>query len=61
LAHPSVGVCIQTGQTFTIRAENPGEVPSFELLELQWNLLRIAAVCEVAKATDEDYKEDTDE
>ncbi|KAK3945642.1 hypothetical protein QBC46DRAFT_371261 [Diplogelasinospora grovesii] len=55
LEHRRSGVPIQTGQTFIIRAENPEDLPSFELLELQWNLLRVAAICGAADATDEDY------
>ena len=63
LAHRKSGVRIQTGQTFVIRAENPEDLPSFELLELQWDLLRVAAICGAAEATDEDYGEgyDTDD
>lgn len=53
LAHRASGVPIQTGQTFVIRADNPGDLPSFELLELQWNLLRVAAICGAADDTDE--------
>ncbi|PTB65594.1 hypothetical protein BBK36DRAFT_1141549 [Trichoderma citrinoviride] len=34
----------QTGQVFTIRVEDPEQLPSFELLELQWDLLRVAAI-----------------
>ncbi len=45
LAHRASGVPIQTGQTFVIRAENPKDLPNFELLELQWNLHRVAAIC----------------
>ncbi|KAM5356674.1 hypothetical protein ACJ41O_003320 [Fusarium nematophilum] len=39
---------IKTGETFVIRAEDPDELPSFELLELQWYVLRIAAISGVA-------------
>lgn len=60
LAHRKSGVPIQTGQTFIIRADDPEDLPSFELLELQWNLLRIAAICGAAEATDEDYLGDDD-
>lgn len=61
LAHRRSGFPIQTGQTFTIRAENPDDLPNSELLELQWNLLRVAAISGAADATDEDYKENEDD
>ncbi|KAK3900227.1 hypothetical protein C8A05DRAFT_17445 [Staphylotrichum tortipilum] len=54
LAHRASGVPIRTGQTFLIRANHPMELPSFQLLELQWNLLRVAAICGAADVTDED-------
>ncbi|KAK4031997.1 hypothetical protein C8A01DRAFT_51106 [Parachaetomium inaequale] len=60
IAHRKSGFPIQTGQTFVIRAKDPEDLPSFELLELQWNMLRIAAICGAGEATDEDY-EDQDE
>ncbi|KAK3905994.1 hypothetical protein C8A05DRAFT_12221 [Staphylotrichum tortipilum] len=49
------GVPIETGQTFVLRAENPEDLPSFELLEMQWNLLRVAAICGAADVTDASY------
>jgi hypothetical protein len=55
LAHRKSGVPIQTGQTFVIRAEKPEDLPSFELLELQWNLLRVAAICGAGDVTDAGY------
>ncbi len=54
LAHRASGVPIRTGQTFVIRAEHPEDLPSFDLLELQWNLLRVAAICGVANDPDDD-------
>ncbi|KAK3302209.1 uncharacterized protein B0T15DRAFT_514262 [Chaetomium strumarium] len=42
LAHRKSGLAIRTGQTFTIRAEDPESLPSFELLEMQWNLHGVA-------------------
>ncbi|KAH0489650.1 hypothetical protein TgHK011_010068 [Trichoderma gracile] len=38
------GKSLQTGQVFTIRVEDPSQLPCFELLELQWDLLRVAAI-----------------
>ena len=62
LAHRASGVPIQTGQTFVIWAENPEDLPSFDLLELQWNLLRAAAICGAADVSDdEDDMEDDDD
>jgi hypothetical protein len=61
LAHRKSGVPIRTGQTFVIRAENPEELPSFELLKLQWNLLRVAAICGAADVTDDYYEGDEDD
>ncbi|KAK4035367.1 hypothetical protein C8A01DRAFT_17963 [Parachaetomium inaequale] len=55
LAHRRSGVPIQTGQTFVIRAKNHKDLPSFELLELQWNLLRVAAICGAADVADASY------
>ncbi|KAK4169729.1 hypothetical protein QBC43DRAFT_283289 [Cladorrhinum sp. PSN259] len=50
--------------TFTIRAEDPKDVLSWELLELSWNLLRVAAICGAANVTDDEYyftEEDDDD
>jgi hypothetical protein len=52
-------VNIRTGQTFLLRADNPEDKPSWELLEMQWNLLRVAAICGAADVT-EDYYDDTE-
>ncbi|KAK4458993.1 hypothetical protein QBC42DRAFT_184574, partial [Cladorrhinum samala] len=47
LAHRESGLPIRTGQTFTILAEDSDhkEVPSWDLLDLSWNFLRVAAIC----------------
>lgn len=55
LAHRRSGMPIQTGQMFVIRAEKPEDLPSFELLEMQWNLLRVAAICGAANVADASY------
>ncbi|KAK5996643.1 hypothetical protein PT974_01980 [Cladobotryum mycophilum] len=57
------GRVVETGQLFTIHAANPDHLPSFELLELQWDLLRIAAICGAAEAYDEalDYDSEDDD
>ena len=44
LAHRASGIPIQTGQVFVIRAEDPRNLPSLDLLELQWHLVRLAAM-----------------
>lgn len=61
LAHRRSGVPIQTGQTFVLRAEKPEDLPSWELLEMQWNLQRIAAICGAADVTDDYYDLDEDD
>lgn len=60
LAHRPSGVAIRTGQTFLLRAHE--EMPSWDLLEMQWDLLRVAAICGAADVTDDYYDyEDPDE
>ncbi|KAL2185695.1 hypothetical protein L209DRAFT_756927 [Thermothelomyces heterothallicus CBS 203.75] len=61
IAHRESGVRIQTGQTFLLRQHE--DMPSWELLEIQWNLHRIAAICGAADVTDDYYYdfEDRDE
>ena len=59
LAHRASGVPIRTGQTFVIRADHPKDLPSLELLELRWNLLRVAAIC--GAADDETYDDEEEE
>ncbi|KAK4147203.1 uncharacterized protein C8A04DRAFT_9290 [Dichotomopilus funicola] len=64
LAHRESGVKIRNGQTFLFRQH--AEMPSWELLELQWNLLRISAICGAAEVKDDyeryyDPNEDPDE
>jgi hypothetical protein len=61
LAHRKSGVPIQTGQTFIIRADNPDNLPSWDLLELQWNMLRVAAICGAADVTDDYYDLDEED
>ncbi|KAI8683280.1 hypothetical protein NCS56_00452200 [Fusarium sp. Ph1] len=34
----------KTGHVITIRAENPADLPDWDMLELQWDLLRVAAI-----------------
>ncbi|CAK7565232.1 MAG: hypothetical protein SEPTF4163_003144 [Sporothrix epigloea] len=52
VAHRKSGLPLRTGQIFTIRAESPEDLPSFELLDMQWNLLRVAAMSGAAEAED---------
>lgn len=54
LAHRKSGMPVRTGQIFHIRADDPEHLPSFELLELQWNLLRVAAISGAADVS-KDY------
>lgn len=45
VAHRPSGLPIQTGQLFEIRARDQEQLPSMELLQVQWYLRRIAAIC----------------
>ncbi|AEO60616.1 hypothetical protein MYCTH_2309977 [Thermothelomyces thermophilus ATCC 42464] len=58
LAHRKSGVRIRTGQTFLIRANKPEDRVSWDLLEMQWNLLRVAAISGAADVTDDYYDYD---
>ncbi|KAL7786382.1 hypothetical protein V8C37DRAFT_392155 [Trichoderma ceciliae] len=58
LVHRESGRKIRTGQTFVIRAEDPRHLPSFKLLELQWDLLRVAAICGAAGKYDEEFDDE---
>ncbi|TFB02621.1 hypothetical protein CCMA1212_005369 [Trichoderma ghanense] len=55
------GKALRTGQIFTIRVEDPIQLPSFELLELQWDLLRVAAISGVGNFHAEDPFYDAEE
>lgn len=44
LAHQASGRRIETGQVFVIKANDPELLPSLDLLELQWVLVRLAAL-----------------
>lgn len=61
LAHRRSGVPIRTGQTFILRADNPEDLPSWDLLDMQWNLLRVAAISGAADVPDEYYDLDDEE
>ena len=61
LAHRKSGVPIWTGQTFILRAENPEDLPSWDLLQMQWDLLRVAAICGAADVTDDYYDLDDED
>ncbi|CAK7274727.1 hypothetical protein SEPCBS119000_006321 [Sporothrix epigloea] len=61
VAHRKSGLPLETGQIFTIRADDPQDLPSFELLEMQWDLLRIAAMSGAAEAQDEGWAEDEED
>ncbi|CAK7273484.1 hypothetical protein SEPCBS57363_005676 [Sporothrix epigloea] len=60
LAHRPSGLRIETGQLFKIRAAKPYLLPSFKLLELQWNLLRMSAMSGAANIYDQDEEDDKD-
>ncbi|CAK7563928.1 MAG: hypothetical protein SEPTF4163_001810 [Sporothrix epigloea] len=61
VAYRKSGLPLQTGQIFTIRAESPEDLPSFELLDMQWNLLRVAAMSGAAEAEDAPPEEEDDD
>lgn len=48
VVHRKSGLPLGTGQLFTIRAKDPADLPSFELLEMQWYLMRLAAMAGAA-------------
>ncbi len=60
LAHRSSGVPIRTGDTFVIRAAKPDEFPSLALLELQWNLHWMAAICGAPDMLEEEDDDDNE-
>ncbi len=64
LAHRASGIRIETGQVFVIRADDPDDLPSLDLLELQWALVRLAAMAGAANVfndgTDDDNTDDAE-
>lgn len=58
LAHRKSGLPLQTGQTFVLGAKNPKKAPSFQLLELSWNLLRVGAISGAAEPSELDDDDD---
>lgn len=50
--HRWSGKPIETGQTFILGATNPSLAPSFELLQLSWDMLRMIAICGAAEPED---------
>ncbi|KAK0750942.1 hypothetical protein B0T18DRAFT_443555 [Schizothecium vesticola] len=59
LAHRESGVRIQTGQVFLLQHNE--NMPSWDLLEMQWDLLRVAALCGAADVTDDYYNSEDPE
>ncbi|CAK7218907.1 hypothetical protein SCUCBS95973_003642 [Sporothrix curviconia] len=59
VAHRQSGARILTGQLFTIRADKPEHLPSMELLQLQWDLMKVASMTGAADMYD-DYDYDYD-
>lgn len=60
LAHRKSGLPLQTGQTFVLGAKDPERAPSFELLQLSWDLLRVGAISGAAGPLELDNDDDTD-
>ncbi|KEZ39537.1 hypothetical protein SAPIO_CDS9419 [Scedosporium apiospermum] len=50
---------LKTGQTFILRAQGQKDTTSIELLQLSWDLLRVAAIC--GAATDDTPNGENDE
>ena len=50
----------ESGTFFTIKAEDPDELPSWEILEMQWNLQRLAAMSGAADVDLENFDDDND-
>ncbi|KAM0426986.1 hypothetical protein ACHAPT_007884 [Fusarium lateritium] len=59
--HRKSGMPLETGQVFHISAQNPADIPSFELLQLSWDLLRVAAISGAGEASEEDYWDSDDD
>lgn len=57
-AHRASGLRLETGQTFTLSANDPAHVPNFDLLQLSWDLLRVIAICGAAEEEDIDDDDD---
>ncbi|CAI4213506.1 unnamed protein product [Parascedosporium putredinis] len=55
----SSGIPLITGQVFAIKALDPEDLPSFELLELSWTFLRVASMCGGGTEEDLDSNGDT--
>ncbi|KIH89984.1 hypothetical protein SPBR_01016 [Sporothrix brasiliensis 5110] len=60
LAHQESGQRIETGQVFVIKADDPELLPSLEILELQWALVRLAALSGAADVYCDHYSDDHD-
>lgn len=52
---------VQTGQLYTVHADNPAHLPSFELLEMQWNLMRVGVMCGAADVDENDGRSESDD
>ncbi|CAK7269608.1 hypothetical protein SEPCBS119000_003657 [Sporothrix epigloea] len=60
-AYRRSGLPLQTGQIFTIRADSTEDLPSFDLLDMQWNLLRVAAMSGAAEADTDPWGREDEE
>ena len=59
--HRRSGMPVETGQVFVVPAGNPTENLNIDILQLSWDLLRIAAISGAGEATDEDYQDSDDD
>ncbi|KAI4149166.1 MAG: hypothetical protein LQ340_004762 [Diploschistes diacapsis] len=57
------GTCrpICSGDVITVTAQEPADVPDFEILQLQWDLLRMTALTGAAEDAEDDEDDDDDD
>ncbi|KAK4064901.1 uncharacterized protein Triagg1_8900 [Trichoderma aggressivum f. europaeum] len=60
-AHRQSGLPLETGQVFNLSALYRDNIPSFDLLQLSWNLLRVVAICGAAEPSDLSDSDDDDD
>ncbi|KAM0434568.1 hypothetical protein ACHAPT_003664 [Fusarium lateritium] len=53
LAHRKSGLPIKTGQVFTVHAQNADDLPDWDMLQLQWDLHRVAAIAGAGEDEDD--------
>ena len=61
ISHSGTYRPIIDGTVIEITTMNPSAVPSWEMFSLQWDLIRMASLCGVAEASEEDDWESDEE